>query len=72
MVEQSLQRNVMKAEASKAATAAGSIRIHNRSGMKSADAGSKHLAQDDVFADIFIQTIIIMGNVKAQIHWKAN
>lgn len=58
----------MKAEASKAATAAaGCLLIHNRSDMKSADAGSKHLAQEDVFAAIFIQTIIIMGNVGAQI-----
>lgn len=39
---QSLHGNALKAEASKAATAAGCLLIHNRSEMKSADAGSKH------------------------------
>lgn len=50
----------MKAEASKAATVAGCLLIHNRRDMKSVDAASKHLAQEDVFAAIFLQTIIII------------
>lgn len=60
MVGQSLHRNVMKAEASKAATVAGCLLILNRRDMKSVDAASKHLAQEDVFTAIFLQTIIIM------------
>lgn len=59
MVGQSLHRNVMKAEASKEATVAGCLLIHNRRDMRSVDAASKHLAQEDVFAAIFLQTIII-------------
>lgn len=48
------QAHAMNTEALKAARAAGRLLSHNRSGMKSADTGSKHLAHEDVFAVIFI------------------
>lgn len=66
MSGRSLHGTAMKAEASKAARAAGCLRIGNGRDMRSADARSKHPAQEHVC------TIIIMANVRAQIHGKTN
>lgn len=48
------QAHATNTEALKAARAAGRLLSHNTSDTKSTDAGSKHLAHEDVFAGIFI------------------
>lgn len=54
----------MKAEASKAATAAGG------GAACGAATGESMRSARSVFAAVFVQTIRIMGNVRAQIHAK--